>query len=118
MIFDVCVIGPVARDINAIGRTEYPPQPGGAAHLCDHGLCRARAARRGGHPGRGGGRGDTLLGELHTAGVEVFNLPSVTATTFHNLYDPQTPAGRRQRVDAIAPPIGVRDLPAIAARAW
>jgi hypothetical protein len=31
-MFDVCVIGPVARDINSLGGTEYPPQPGGAAY--------------------------------------------------------------------------------------
>jgi hypothetical protein len=30
-MFDACVIGPVARDINAIGSAEHPPQPGGAA---------------------------------------------------------------------------------------
>ncbi len=29
--FDVCVIGPVARDSNAVGTRELPPQPGGAA---------------------------------------------------------------------------------------
>ena len=28
--FDACVIGPVARDINTIGDTEYAPRPGGA----------------------------------------------------------------------------------------
>ena len=30
--FDVCVIGPVARDINAMGECQQPPQPGGAAY--------------------------------------------------------------------------------------
>jgi hypothetical protein len=30
--FDACVIGPVARDINAVGAREQPPQPGGAAY--------------------------------------------------------------------------------------
>jgi hypothetical protein len=30
--FDACVIGPVARDSNAVGTRELPPQPGGAAY--------------------------------------------------------------------------------------
>ena len=30
--FDVCVIGHVSRDINAIGGVELEPSPGGAAY--------------------------------------------------------------------------------------
>ena len=48
-----------------------------------------------------------LLGELRAAGVEVFNLPTRTTTSFRNLYDPAQADARRQRVDAIAAPIRV-----------
>jgi sugar/nucleoside kinase (ribokinase family) len=114
---DVCVIGPVARDINAIGSTEYPPQPGGAAYYST--LVYMALGLRAAVVTRVAPADETaLLGELRAAGVEVFNLPSETTTTFHNLYDPEMPDARRQRVDAIAPPIRVRDLPAIAARVW
>ena len=117
MTFDVCVIGPVARDINAVGGTEYPPQPGGAAYYSTMvyvalGLGTAVVTRV------APADEAVLLGELRAAGVEVFNLPSGTTTTFRNHYDPDDPDARRQRVDAIAAPIRVQDLPSIAARVW
>jgi sugar/nucleoside kinase (ribokinase family) len=116
-MFDVCVIGPVARDINAVGSTEYPPQPGGAAYYSTMvyvalGLRTAVVTRV------APADEAVLLGELRAAGVEVFNLPGETTTTFRNHYDPEEPDARRQRVDAIAAPIRVRDLPPLAARVW
>ena len=116
-MFDVCVIGPVARDLNTVGATEYPPQPGGAAYYSTMvyvalGLSAAVVTRV------APADEAVLLGELRAKGVEVFNLPSRTTTSFRNLYDPARPAARRQRVDAIAAPIRVRDLPPIEARLW
>jgi sugar/nucleoside kinase (ribokinase family) len=116
-MFDVCVIGPVSRDIVAVGATEYPPQPGGAAYYSTMvyvalGLRTAVVTRV------APADEPFLFRELRAAGVEVFNLPSGTTTTFHNLYDPDQPDARRQRVDSITDPIGVGDLPPIAARAW
>ncbi len=116
-MFDACIIGPVARDINAVGTTEYPPQPGGAAYYSTMvyvalGL-RAAVVTRVAPADEA-----VLLGELRASGVEVFNLPSRTTTTFRNLYDPVLPDARRQRVDATAAPIRVRDLPPITARIW
>jgi len=117
MTFDVCVIGPVARDINSVGSTEYPPQPGGAAYYSTMvyvalGLRTAVVTRV------APADEAVLLGELRDAGVEVFNLPTGTTTTFHNRYDPEDPDARRQRVDAVAAPIRVGDLPPVAARVW
>jgi sugar/nucleoside kinase (ribokinase family) len=116
-MFDVCAIGPVARDINSVGGTEYPPQPGGAAYYSTMvyvalGLGTAVVTRV------APADEAVLLGELRAAGVEVFNLPTGTTTTFRNHYDPAEPDARRQRVDAIAAPIRVGDLPPVAARIW
>jgi sugar/nucleoside kinase (ribokinase family) len=116
-MFDVCVIGPVSRDIVAVGATEYPPQPGGAAYYSTMvyvalGLRTAVVTRV------APADEPFLFGELRAAGVEVCNLPSRTTTTFHNQYDPDQPDARWQRVDTITDPIGVSDLPPIASRAW
>jgi sugar/nucleoside kinase (ribokinase family) len=117
VLFDVCVIGPVARDINAMGGQEQSPQPGGAAWYSTMvyaalGLRAAVVTRvaRADEP--------ALLAELRASGVQIFNLATAVSTTFRNLYDPADPDARRQRVDAVAPPIRARDLPPLAARIW
>jgi sugar/nucleoside kinase (ribokinase family) len=115
--FDVCVIGPVACDINTIGGTEYPPSPGGAAYYATmvyRGLgLRAAVVTRVARRDRG------LLRELEDAGVAVFNLPSAATTTFHNVYpSADDPDLRIQRVDARAGPIAAAALPDVAARIW
>lgn len=116
-MYDVCVIGPVARDINAVGTSELPPQPGGAAYYSTMvyvalGLHVAVVTRV------AAGDEPALLTELRHGGVEIFNLPTGVSTTFRNLYDPDDPDARRQLVDAIADPIRAEDLPAIDARIW
>ena len=115
--FDACVIGPVARDINTIGGTEYPPSPGGAAYYS------AMVYRRLGMPAavvtRMAERDQPLLRELTDAGVEVLNLPSAATTTFRNDYpSADDPDLRIQRVDARAGPIAVEALPDLRARIW
>ena len=110
--FDVCVIGPVARDSNAVGTRELPPQPGGAAFYSTMvylalGLRAAVVTRV------AAADEAALLTELRAAGATVFNLPTRVSTSFRNLYDPADPDARRQRVDAIADPIRARDLPAL-----
>jgi sugar/nucleoside kinase (ribokinase family) len=115
--FDVCVIGPVARDINAVGVREQPPQPGGAAYYSTMvyaalGLrvvvvTRVAAADE-----------PALLTELRARAVTILNLGTEISTTFRNLYDPADPDARRQRVDAVAPPIRAADLPPLQARVW
>jgi sugar/nucleoside kinase (ribokinase family) len=115
--FDVCVIGPVARDSNAVGTRELPPQPGGAAFYSTMvylalGLRAAVVTRV------AAADEAALLTELRAAGATVFNLPTRVSTSFRNIYDPADPDARRQRVDAIADPIRARDLPALRARIW
>jgi sugar/nucleoside kinase (ribokinase family) len=115
--FDACVIGPVARDVNAIGGREQPPQPGGAAWYSSMvyaalGLAVAVVTRV------AAADEPALLGGLRRHGIAVFNLGARVSTTFRNIYDPANPDLRRQRVDAVAPPIRVRDLPALDARIW
>ena len=116
-IFDVCVIGPVARDSNAIGTRELPPQPGGAAYYST--MVYAALGLRAAVVTRVAAADEAaLLTELRDKGVAVFNLPTGVSTSFRNLYDPADPDARRQRVDAIADPIRAADLPALAARIW
>ena len=116
-IFDACVIGHVARDINTIGDVEHAPSPGGAAYYSTMvyrglGLRAAvvtRVAERDRH----------LLRELEDSGVEVFNLPSSATTTFRNHYPSAAdPDLRIQRVDARAGTIPVAALPDLRARIW
>jgi len=115
--FDVCVIGPVARDINAVGAREQPPQPGGAAYYST--MVYAALGLRAAVVTRVAAADEpALLAELRAQGVAIFNLGSALSTTFRNLYDPADPDARRQRVDAVAPPIRARDLPPLAARIW
>ena len=115
--FDVCVIGPVARDSNAVGTRELPPQPGGAAYYST--MVYAALGLRAAVVTRVAAADEAaLLTELRERGVEVFNLPTAVSTSFRNLYDPVDPDARSQRVDAIADPIRVADLPPLAARIW
>jgi sugar/nucleoside kinase (ribokinase family) len=116
-MFDACVIGPVARDLNTIGGREQAPQPGGAAYYATMvyaqlGL-RTAVVTRVAPPDE-----PLLLAELRGQGVTIVNLGTDLSTTFRNIYDPADPDARRQRVDAVAAPIRAGDLPAIAARIW
>lgn len=115
--FDACVIGHLARDINTIAGVEYGPSPGGAAYystLVYRGLGMRTAVVT-----KVAERDRSLLDELEDAGVEVFNLPSTTTTTFRNDYPvADDPDVRIQRVDARAGMIAVAALPDIRARIW
>lgn len=115
--FDACVIGHLACDINTIAGVEYAPSPGGAAYysaMVYRGLgMRTAVVTKVAEPDR------SLLRVLEEAGVEVFNLPSTTTTTFRNDYPvADDPDVRIQRVDARAGPIAIAALPDIRARIW
>jgi sugar/nucleoside kinase (ribokinase family) len=115
--FDVCVIGPVARDSNTVGTRELPPQPGGAAYYST--MVYAALGLRAAVVTRVAAADEAaLLTELRETGVAVVNLPTRVSTSFRNLYDPADPDARRQRVDAIADPIRAADLPPLAVRIW
>ena len=115
--FEVCVIGPVARDINAVGERAQPPQPGGAAYYST--MVYAALGLRAAVVTRVAAADEpALLAELRAKGVTIFNLGTEVSTTFRNLYDPADPDARRQRVDAVAAAIRAADLPPLAARIW
>ena len=113
--FDVCVVGHVVRDINLVGGRRQAPTPGGTAYYSSRvyqalGLRCAvvtRVARE---------DEDVLFGSLRAAGIQVFNAPSATSSTFHNDYAADNPDIRTQSVDSLAEPIRVEDVPPIRAR--
>ncbi|MGH6943250.1 MAG: PfkB family carbohydrate kinase [Geminicoccaceae bacterium] len=114
-MYDVCLIGHVVRDLNSIGGADLPPRPGGAAYYATMvyrrlGL-RTAVVTRVAAPDE-----DLLLSELRTAGVEVINLPIGHSTTFRNIYLPDDV--RIQRVDQVAAPIALSDIPELDARIW
>jgi sugar/nucleoside kinase (ribokinase family) len=116
-MFDACVIGHVARDINTIGGTEYEPRPGGAAYystmVYTHLGVRAAVLTK-----VAASDEPILLQELRAAGATVFNRPTATTTTFRNIYPQGNADARRQRVDARADRLTVADLPPIRAKIW
>jgi sugar/nucleoside kinase (ribokinase family) len=115
--FDVCVIGHVARDLNAIAGVEQAPSPGGAAYYSTMVYC--RLGLRAAVVTKVAAADEPLLRELEDAGVTVFNLPSAVSTTFRNIYPvPENLDLRVQRVDASAGPIAVAAMPDVRARIW
>ena len=115
--FDVCVIGHVSRDINAIGGVELEPSPGGAAYYST--MVYRRLGLRAAVVTLVAAPDASLLQELNDAGVTVFNLPTEVTTTFHNDYPvPHDLDLRVQRVDARAGTIAVAALPDLSARIW
>ena len=89
--FDACMIGPVARDINAVGLRAQPPQPGGAAYYST--MVYAALGLRAAVVTRVSAADEVaLLAELSARrGVTIFNLGTAVSTTFRNLYDPADP---------------------------
>jgi sugar/nucleoside kinase (ribokinase family) len=115
--FDVCVIGHVARDINAIGGVELQPSPGGAAYYST--MVYRRLGLRTAVVTLVAAPDAPLLQELTDAGVAVFNLPTEVTTAFHNIYPvPQNLDVRVQRVDTCAGTIAAAALPDLCARIW
>jgi sugar/nucleoside kinase (ribokinase family) len=115
-MFDVCVIGHVARDLNVIAGVERPPSPGGAAYYSSMAyrslglrtlvVTKVAAADEG-----------PLLADLRGAGAEVINLPTPRSTVFRNIDAPDA-GGRVQKVAAIADPIHSGDVPDVSAGLW
>ena len=116
-MFDVCVIGHVARDVIAIQQREHAPRPGGTAYyssvvyrslgLSVAVVTKVAAAAAG-----------ELLGHLGPLGIEVFNLHTETTTTFRNEYAPENPDIRMQRVGSLAGTIRLDELPPVEARIY
>jgi len=113
-MFDVCVIGPIVWDRNFYGNLERRPQPGGVAYYasltyCRLGLSSAVVTKVATHDEWG------LLSELRSNGVEVFNLPTKTTTTFENHYSADNFDVRVQRVGSRADVIRLTEFPEIRA---
>jgi sugar/nucleoside kinase (ribokinase family) len=115
--FDVCVIGHVSRDINAIGGVELKPSPGGAAYYST--MVYRRLGLRAAVVTLVAAPDAPLLQQLNDAGATVFNLPTEVTTTFRNEYPvPHNLDLRVQRVDANAGTIAAAALPDLSARIW
>ncbi len=109
-MFDVCVIGHVVWDRNFYGNLGRKPQPGGVAYYaamtyCRLGLRTAVVTKVAVKDDR------ALLGELRSSGVEVFNLPTQTTTTFENHYSADNFDVRVQRVGSRAEIIRLTEFP-------
>ena len=115
--FDVCVVGHVVRDINLVGGRRQAPTPGGTAYYSTR-VYRALGLRCGVVTRVAREDEDVLLGSLRAAGIQVFNSPSATSSTFHNDYAADNPDIRTQSVDSLAEPIRVEDVPPIRARVF
>ena len=113
-MFDICVIGPVVWDRNFYGNLERRPQPGGVAYYasmtyCRLGLSTAVVTKVAANDEW------ALLRELRSSGVEVFNLPTQTTTTFENHYWADNFDVRVQRVGSRAEVIRLTEFPEIRA---
>ncbi len=113
-MFDVCVIGHVVWDRNFYGNLGRKPQPGGVAYYaamtyCRLGLRTAVVTKVAAKDDR------ALLRELRSSGVQVFNLPTQTTTTFENHYSADNFDVRVQRVGLLAEVIRLTEFPEIRA---
>jgi len=113
-MFDVCVIGPIVWDRNFLGNIERRPQPGGVAYYasmtyCRLGLSTAVVTKVATNDEW------ALLRELRSNGVEVFNLPTNTTTTFENHYSVDNFDVRVQRIGSCAEIIRMTEFPNIQA---
>jgi sugar/nucleoside kinase (ribokinase family) len=113
-MFDVCVIGPIVWDRNFYGSLERRPQPGGVAYYASMtyrrlGLNTAVVTKVAANDEW------ALLRELRSNGVEVFNLPTKTTTTFENHYSAENFNVRVQRVGSRAEAIRLTEFPEIRA---
>jgi len=113
-MFDVCVIGPVVWDRNFYGTWERKPQPGGVAYYASMTYCRLGLRTAVVTKVAANDEG-ALLRELRSNGVEVFNLPTKTTTTFENHYSAENFNVRVQRVGSRAEVIRLTEFPEIRA---
>ena len=110
--FDVCVIGHVVWDRNFYGSLERKPQPGGVAYYAAMTYC--RLGLRTAVVTKVAAKDDqSLLTELRSAGVEVFNLPTKSTTSFENHYSADNFDVRVQRIGSRAEVIRLTEMPDI-----
>jgi sugar/nucleoside kinase (ribokinase family) len=113
-MFDVCVIGHVVWDRNFYGNLERKPQPGGVAYYASMTYC--RLGLRTAVVTKVAAKDDgALLSDLRSNGVEVFNLPTKSTTSFENHYSVDNFDVRVQRVGSRAEAIRLTEIPKIRA---
>lgn len=114
MVFDVCVVGHITREIIRIDGTVERQMPGGTAYYTSMASRRAglkvAALTKVSREDR-----ERLLGELRRAGVTVFSKPSAQTTLFENIYTRENLDARVQRVRSVAAPFSPSDLEGISA---
>ena len=114
LMFDVCVIGHVVWDRNFYGNLERRPQPGGVAYYAAMTYC--RLGLRTAVVTKVAAKDDwALLRELRSDGVEVFNLPTKSTTSFENHYSADNFDVRIQRIGSRAEVIRLTEIPQIRA---
>jgi sugar/nucleoside kinase (ribokinase family) len=116
-MFDVCVVGPVTRDVIRIKGSTGKELPGGVVQYAGWayrklGLSTAvitKAARQDA-PG--------LLQGLRSIGVEIHCRDSDATTTFENIYADERQDSREQIVTSVAAPFTRRDLTDVVAKVF
>ncbi|MFO1349595.1 MAG: PfkB family carbohydrate kinase [Gammaproteobacteria bacterium] len=114
-MFDVCVIGPITRDV--VRRPGMAPrvQPGGVVYYAGHAL-RRLGLKVAVVTKATADDADELLHSLRGSGVEVFCRPSARTTVFENAYRGDHLDFREQSVASISDPFTLDDLAGVRAR--
>jgi sugar/nucleoside kinase (ribokinase family) len=108
-MFDICIIGHLARDVRRPPDGPETTAPGGVAHYAGVALARlgadtaviAKAARS---------EAEDLAAGLRAAGAQVFLRDSAATTMYENIYSGARLERRRQNVWSLGDPFGPDDL--------
>lgn len=116
-MYDICIIGPVTRDVIRIVGKPDKVMPGGVVYYASHayrrlGLSTAVISKAA--PEDAG----VLLQELRESGVSLYCRRSAHTLAFENIYRNESLDAREQRVAALADPFTPADLGTVKARAF
>ncbi|NIR31826.1 MAG: ribokinase [Gammaproteobacteria bacterium] len=112
--FDVCVVGPITRDVIRIAGEPVRCMPGGAVHYAGVALG-SLGARTAVVTKAAADDAEALLAPLRGAAVTTSCRTSLRTTRFENSYGPERDA-REQRVTSLADPLTAQDLCQVRAR--
>jgi len=116
-MFDICVIGPITRDIIRIAGKPQKEMPGGVVYYASH-TYRSLGLRTAVITKAVQQDADELLQELRQIGVQTYCRHSDSTTVFENVYKGGNLDCREQSVASVAAPFTSVDLADMEARAF